>query len=331
MPDLKKILFIRFSSIGDIVLTTPLLRCLKTQLPEVEIHYLTKKKFEAVLLANPYIDYLHTVDEKVNEVIPLLKKEKFDHIVDLHKNFRSFGVRLKLLKPTSSFSKVNFKKWLLVQFKVDRLPRIHIVDRYFKSLNKFSIINDGEGLDYFIHKDDRLSLKDLPEKFGKGFIGIVIGGMHFTKILPVHKIIELIGKLKKPIILLGGSEDFSRGEEIREAANGLVLNYCGKFSLNKSASLVALAEKIVTNDTGLMHIAAAFNKEILSVWGNTVPSFGMYPYLPKKKPNKAHLFQVESLNCRPCSKIGFDKCPKSHFNCMNKQDVNKMARILNQP
>ncbi len=331
MPDLKKILFIRFSSIGDIVLTTPLIRCLKTQLPHVEIHYLTKKKFETVLAANPYIDCLHTIDEKVAEVIPLLRKENFDQIIDLHKNFRSYGVRLQLLKPTSSFSKLNFKKWMLVHLKIDRLPKIHIVDRYFKSLSKFSIKNDGEGLDYFIREDDQLSLTNLPEKYRNGFIGVVIGGMHFTKILPSVKLIELIKKIEKPVILLGGPEDINRGEEIRMAVNGPVLNYCGKYSLNQSASLVSLAEKIVTNDTGLMHIAAAFNKEILSVWGNTIPDFGMYPYLPEKNPKKSHLFQVEGLSCRPCSKIGYNECPKSHFDCMNKQDVNKMAKILNQP
>lgn len=330
MPDLKKILFIRFSSIGDIVLTTPLIRCLKKQLPEVEIHYLTKKKFKPVLSANPYIDYLHCIDEKIDEILPLLKKEKFDHIVDLHKNFRSFGIRFQLRKSSSSFSKVNFRKWLLVQLKINRLPEIHIVDRYFKSLEKFSIKNDGKGLDYFIPKEDQFSLNDLPEKYRNGFIGIVIGGMHYTKILPVYKLIELIGKLEKPIILLGGTEDFERGEEIAKAVDASVLNYCGKFSLSKSASIVSMAKKIVTNDTGLMHIAAAFNKEIVSAWGNTVPAFGMYPYLPEKNKNKSHIFEVAKLTCRPCSKIGYKKCPKSHFNCMKNQDVNKMANILNQ-
>ncbi len=330
MRELKKILFIRFSSIGDIVLTTPLLRCLKTQLPEVEIHYLTKKKFETVLLANPYIDHLHTIEDRIDEVIPLLKSENFNHIVDLHKNFRSYGIRLKLMKPTSSFSKLNFRKWLLVKLKTDRLPKQHIVERYFKSLEKFSIKNDGKGLDYFISEKDQLSLQDLPEFYRDGFIGIVIGGMHFTKILPARKVIELIKKIKKPCILLGGSDDFGRGEEIKSKADRPVLNTCGNYSLNQSASLINLAEKIVTNDTGLMHIAAAFNKEILLVWGNTVPAFGMHPYLPERSTVKSHHFEMENLNCRPCSKIGFSKCPESHFNCMNNQDVDKMAQVINQ-
>jgi len=327
---LKKILIIRFSSIGDVVLTTPILRCLKTQIPNVEIHYLTKKKFESILSANPYIDHLHTINQKIAEVLPSLKKEKFDRVIDLHKNFRSFGIRLSLRRPSSGFSKTNFRKWLMVRFKINRLPEYHIVDRYFKAIEKLSVKNDGKGLDYFIHEDDRLSLNDLPEIFREGFIGIVIGGMHFTKILPADRIIELIKKLEKPVVLMGGPEDFHCGESIIAATEAPVLNSCGMYSLNQLASLISLADKIVTNDTGLMHIAAAFEKEIISVWGNTIPEFGMYPYLPIGAGQKTHLFQVDNLNCRPCSKIGFDKCPKTHFNCMNKQDVNEMAKILNQ-
>lgn len=218
----------------------------------------------------------------------------------------------------------------MVKFKINKLPDYHIVDRYFKAIEKLTVKNDGKGLDYFIHEDDRLSLIDLPEIFRDGFIGIVIGGMHFTKILPADKVIELIKKLEKPVVLMGGPEDFQRGETIAEATEAPVLNSCGLYSLNQSASLVFLADKIVTNDTGLMHMAAAFRKEIISVWGNTIPGFGMHPYLPKDSSRKSYIFQVENLDCRPCSKIGYDRCPKTHFNCMNKQDVDEMAKILNQ-
>ena len=326
---MKKILVIRFSSIGDIVLTTPLLRCLKTQLPDTEIHYLTKQKFKSVLSANPYIDFIHTIDDHLSEVIPQLKNENFDHIIDLHKNFRSMGIRLRLRKPVSSFSKINFRKWLMVHLKINCLPDIHIVDRYFDSLKHFHVKNDGNGLDYFIQENERLSFVDLPKSYRNGFVGVVIGGMHETKMLPADKVIGLINQINKPVILLGGHNDFEKGEAIVEAAQGKVLNSCGQFSLNQSASIVSLADKIVSNDTGLMHIAAAYNKEIISVWGNTIPEFGMYPYLKKDESLKSHIFQVEGLKCRPCSKIGYKKCPKSHFDCMNNQDVDEMAKIVN--
>ncbi len=326
MPDLKKILIIRFSSIGDIVLTTPLIRCLKTQIQECEVHYLTKCKHKSILAKNPYIDRVHCFDKNIGDITQELQDEKFDHIIDLHKNLRSMILRRKLKLPVTSFSKLNFKKWLIVRFGFNFLPKIHIVDRYLNAVRNFGIENDGKGLDYFIEKSDQVS--DLPTEFKAGYIGMVIGGMHTTKILPEDKVLDLINALNKPIVLLGGSEDFLRGERIKEATKEIIFNACGKYSLNQSAFLVSKADKIVTNDTGLMHIAAAFKKEIISVWGNTAPEFGMYPYLPQKLIDKSHIVQV-NLACRPCSKIGYNKCPEIHFNCMRKIDIVEMANVLN--
>ncbi len=122
------------------------------------------------------------------------------------------------------------------------------------------------------------------------------------------------------MILLGGKEDFEKGEQIQSAVGSrqsAILNACGKYNLNQSASLVKQAKKIITHDTGLMHIAAAFKKEIISVWGNTIPEFGMYPYYGKSQVLSLKS-QVPNLSCRPCSKLGFSECPKKHFKCMNE-------------
>jgi ADP-heptose:LPS heptosyltransferase len=92
--------------------------------------------------------------------------------------------------------------------------------------------------------------------------------------------------------------------------------------------VVEKAAVVLTHDTGLMHIAAAFKRPIVSVWGNTVPQFGMTPYYGDVKvPNK--LFEVSGLSCRPCSKIGFETCPKKHFRCMTQQDEAAIARAIN--
>jgi len=323
---LRKILIIRFSSIGDIVLTTPVIRCLKNQLPESEIHFLTKKQFLPVIFANPYIDKSFAISEKIEEVLPELKNEKYDHIVDLHKNFRSKGIIFNLKKPTSSFSKINIKKWLIVNFKINRLPDIHIVDRYFRSVERLGVKNDSEGLDYFIPKKDEVNLKEFPEQFQNGYAGWVIGGKHQTKIYPEEKIIEVCEKIQKPVILLGGKEDFEKGERIRNTIGERIFNSCGNYNINQSASLVKQADKIITNDTGLMHIAAAFRKEIISLWGNTIPEFGMSPYIPNDEVN-AHVLEVKNLSCRPCSKLGYKSCPKKHFYCMMKIDVKELIRL----
>lgn len=324
---MKKNLIIRFSSIGDIVLTTPVIRCLKNQIPDAEIHYLTKEQFLPVLEANPYIDKIFSINDKIAEVLPDLKNESFDHIVDLHKNFRSKGIIFNLRKPVASFSKVNFKKWLVVNLKINKLPPVHIVDRYFQAVEKLGVKNDGKGLDYFIPEKDEVDLKTIPQLFQNGYIGWVIGGMHYTKMFPEEKIIEACLRINKPIVLLGGKSDFEKGERIRNITGEKVFNACGKYSINQSASLVKQADKIITNDTGLMHIAAAFRKEIISLWGNTIPEFGMYPYMPGDE-NKSHILEVKNLSCRPCSKLGYTACPKKHFDCMKRIDVEELIRLF---
>ncbi|MCX6245128.1 MAG: glycosyltransferase family 9 protein [Bacteroidetes bacterium] len=327
---MKKILIIRLSSIGDIVLTTPVVRCLKTRVPEAEIHYLTKKQNQPLLQSNPYIDKVWLYDKNFSELLPRLRAEKFDFIADLHKNFRSRHVRMKLRKPSGTFSKLNLRKWIIVNFKVDRLPEISIVDRYFEAVRRLGVTNDGKGLDYFIPSEEEVDMSLLPPEFSTGFVAFVIGGKHTTKILPEEKVAEIIAGANKPVVLLGGMEDMERAGRITASAGKNVFNACGKLTINQSASLIRQSAQVVTNDTGLMHIAAAFGKKILSVWGNTIPEFGMYPYLDGKPETGSEIFEVKGLRCRPCSKIGFEKCPKGHFLCMNDQDAGAIIRSLNR-
>jgi len=317
---LKKLLIIRFSSIGDIILTTPVIRCVKQQLSGAEIHFLTKQQNLPLLEANPYIDKLYSISEKIDEIIPELKKENYDQVIDLHKNFRSKGVILKLQKPSTSFNKINIEKWLIVNLKINRLPKIHIVDRCFQAVEKLDVKNDNLGLDYFIPSKDQVNIKSLPDSHQAGFIGWVIGAKFNTKVYPEEKIIEACKRTDKPIVLLGGLEDAEKGERIKNEVGDTIYNSCGKLNINQSASLIKQAEKIITNDTGLMHIAAAFKKEIISLWGNTIPEFGMFPYMPGNE-NQSHIFEVKGLSCRPCSKLGYKKCPKGHFKCMNELEI----------
>ena len=314
---IRKILIIRFSSIGDIVLTTPVVRCLKKQLA-VEIHYLTKRAYLPLLEANPYLSKIFTIEKKVAEALPMLKHERYDCIIDLHKNLRSLQVRLALGVKVFAFQKLNFEKWLLVHFKINRLPKSHIADRYLAAVAPLGVQNDGQGLDYFL-PDRQLSI-DIPQS---PYVAFAIGAAHQTKRLPAVKIIEICRRLELPVILLGGKEEATEGVAIARASGPHVLNFCGKLSLHESAAVIRSAAKVITHDTGMMHIAAAFQKEILSVWGNTAPTFGMYPYFGKAR-NKNSTFEVKNLPCRPCSKIGFDRCPKGHFRCMNDIETEKI-------
>jgi ADP-heptose:LPS heptosyltransferase len=207
---------------------------------------------------------------------------------------------------------------------------VHIVDRYMETVKTLSVKNDGAGLDYFIPKEEETKASDIPAGHQMGYIGIVIGATYATKRLPPEKLQELCSAIHYPIILLGGPEDKALGEQLAQANEaGRVYNACGKFTLNESASLVRNARLIISHDTGLMHIAAAFKKPILSVWGNTVPAFGMTPYYGDRflqhNPRPFDVFEVNGLSCRPCSKLGYAKCPKGHFKCMRQQDVVGMA------
>lgn len=325
-----KILVIRFSSIGDIVLTTPVLRCLKTQLPDVEVHFLTKPVFATILEANPYVAKIWHLEKDWKGMVHKLKKEQYDLIVDLHHNLRTLRLKYSLFPVRSvSFKKLNWQKWLLTQFKKNILPPVHIVDRYLDTVHFLGVHKDGKGLDYFLPENTAF---DLSEKLfplhSKGYIGIVIGASYETKKLPKEKLIELCAAVTDPVVLLGGKEDREMGEILRQLDTGRIYNACGIFSLNESAFLVKNAKAVVTHDTGLMHIAAAFDKPVISVWGNTVPAFGMYPYYGDKNIFNRE-FEVAGLSCRPCSKIGFHHCPQKHFRCMRDQDVDAIAKITN--
>lgn len=316
-----KVLIVRFSSIGDIVLTTPVIRCLKEQLEgEVILHYLTKKAYVPLLEANPHLDKIHSIEKSTNEVIADLEAEDFDYIIDLHKNLRSSRIKKKLKGLSFSFEKLNWEKWLLVNFKVNRLPNIHIVDRYLATCKALGIKNDSKGLDYFFPSDFQFKpTKDLPEKYDC----LVLGANHATKKIPEVKLKEVIQHNYNPIVLIGGKEDQPLGEELQKAHSGKVYNYAGHCNLHESAWLIKNAERIITPDTGMMHIAAALNKPILSVWGNTVPEFGMYPYYAKGEESKRQILENKNLSCRPCSKIGYQKCPKGHFKCMMDLDFSE--------
>lgn len=310
------------------MLTTPVVRCLKEQLRGAEIHFLTKMQNGPILTANPHIDKIWLYDHNFSDLIPQLKSQEFNFIVDLHKNYRSAVVKRQLGVKAASFPKLNIRKWLAVNFKMNVLPDVHIVDRYFKSTALLKIGNDGQGLDYFIPAEDEVSLMGLPETHRQGFIAVVIGGKHNTKIFPNEKVAEVCNKLSRPVVLLGGPEDRERGEQISRLTGNFVHNSCGLYNINQSASLIKQAGAVLTNDTGLMHVAAAFNKPIVSVWGNTIPAFGMYPYLPGKSKSNSLIAEAKGLSCRPCSKLGFSECPKKHFNCMEQIDIGPIIEFL---
>ena len=327
---MPKYLIIRFSSIGDIVLTTPVIRCLKKQTGG-EVHFLTKKSFKSILEHNPYIDKLYTIDEKVGEVIQDLKGEKYDAIIDLHKNIRTQQIKFRLSAKSYAFDKINWQKWQMVNLKKDVLPNLHIVDRYLKTVESLGVENDGKGLDYFLPPDEDYIQQSITFKireldFQKPYVVFAIGAAHKTKV-PTQKMIEEISKqIEGLVVFVGGPAEKAIGDFIAVNTPNII-NTAGTTTIHESAFLIKKAQKVITPDTGMMHVAAAFQKEVISLWGNTIPEFGMAPYLTDSQGSK--VFEVKDLPCRPCSKIGYEKCPKGHFKCMNDQNLEAIIQTIN--
>jgi len=325
-----KFLVIRLSSIGDIVLASPVLRCLKTQLVTAEVHFLSKKKFRAVTEANPYIDKFFYYDEDLDETINELKQEDYDYVIDLHQNFRSYKIKKALGKPSHTIDKLNIEKLLLTKVHINIMPGIHITKRSLKTVAPFGIVDDGLGLDYFIPEKDRVAEADIPTSHLAGYIAMVIGASYPTKKLPVYKLKELCSKIDHPIILIGGKEDQEEGAAVAEMDPGKIYNACGKFNLNESADLVRRSKLVISHDTGLQYIACAFNKPVLAIWGSTSPKLDVEPYYGERflSTQQTPMYEniiVPGLSCQPCSKYGNNKCPRGHFRCMKDQDTELIA------
>lgn len=328
-----KVLIIRFSSIGDIVLTTPVIRGLKEQ-AGAEVHYLTKKGYAGILKANPMVDKVYTLTDDYAALLKEMKLEQYDYVIDLHNNLRSLRAKMSLGGKNYSFNKINTEKWLMVNLKWDKLPDKHIVHRYMETLTSLGVSYDGKGLDYFIPEEDEVVMSNflignvlLEDRQAPAYIALVIGAAHATKRMPEEKIIELCKAIQQPVVLLGGPGEAEQGRQIADAAGGHVFNTCGMFSLHQSASVVKQASKVITHDTGMMHIAAAFSKPIISIWGNTIPAFGMYPFYPDGMDQNTTI-EIEELSCRPCSKIGYQECPKGHFRCMKDIGVGEIVEAV---
>lgn len=277
---------------------------------------LVKEKFSEVLTSNPHIAKVWTIKHSTSEIIEELQRESFDLIIDLHHNIRSMMLSWRLKKPSIRFNKLNLEKWLMTTFKINRLPQKHLVDRYFESLHKLGIKNDGLGLDFFLNEDDSVidSTFKIPEVYAIG----VLGATYFTKQIPRNKWQEIIRAVNIPIVLLGGTKEEKMGNLLSDEFSDQVIDCTGKLSIAQSAALIKNSEMVITPDTGMMHIAAAMRKPIHIIWGNTIPQFGMYPYFGNQV-GMVRSHEVLGLTCRPCSKLGYPTCPKRHFDCMQKQ------------
>lgn len=288
-------------------------------MPGVAVHFITKSQFKYIYDGNPYLDKLLLLKKSLNQTIAEIKSENYDCIIDLHSNVRTSIIKLRTGIKAYTYNKQTIRKWLSLKLRKQLVPPVHLVDRYLKAAAPLGIVNDNKPIDYFIKSNHQLS-ELLPVTHQNGYIAFIIGAAHFTKRMPNEKIASLCSKIKQPIVLLGGNDVKENGMYVAQQAGENVYNACGATNLDESVFLVSKAKAVIGFDTGLTHIAEAFNKPIASIWGSTVPALlGVQPY----KIDKSLLAGVD-INCRPCSKYGLPKCPKGHFKCMyniNEEEI----------
>ena len=305
MSNKPKILVIRLSAMGDIVLTTPVIRALNQQL-KAKIDFLTKPQYVSLLEGNTYINRIFSLNDKVD----FLQKNKYDYVVDLQNNLRSWKIRNKIQTKSFVFNKKSLRRYLLIYFGIDLLKN-HVVDRYFATVASLNVVNDNQGLDFNVSS----SIK--PEfNTSQSYIAWCIGGTHNPKKLSAKQITQVVSKLKIPVVLLGGNNDLDIAEEIiNNVECKSVYNFCGKLSVQESSYLIKKSKMLLTNDTGMMHIASALKMPIISFWGCTKPSLGFTPYMTDPSSIKI----ISKRSAKPCSKHG-RHCKYGKNGCIKEID-----------
>lgn len=302
---LNKVLIIRFSSLGDVLLTTPLIRTLKKQYPHLIINYLVKPAYMDVLAGNPYLNEIIVFNkDNSDEISSSIKKDNYDIIIDLQNNLRTRILTLKLGIPVKRFNKRTLSKFLLVKFKINLLKDAQQIPVRYSQAAGISL--DDEGLNYF-------APESLHKNSNEKIIGFAPGSKHFTKRWTPEYFIELGRKLNEDgykVLLLGGKDDKEICENI---SNDLmnVENCCNDNNLEFTFNNMKRCQVIVCNDSGLMHTACAANVPVVALFGSTVKEFGFTPYR-----NKNLILENNLLSCRPCSHIGRSECPEGHFKCL---------------
>ena len=331
-----RILIVRLSSLGDILLSTPLIRSIKKMFPHVKIDYLLREEYKDVLINNPYINKLFLFKRNDSNYIPdELSSNSYDLVIDLQNNFRSAGIRKKLKTSNlKTFNKRTLDKLLLVNFKINRLKDSgQIPERYAESVDGFNL--DGDGLDLFTG-NETASINGRE----KDYIGFAPGSRHFTKTWPEDYYINLGKKLNdegKTTVLFGGKEDKKVCGKISKSIPGSI-DFSNDNNLLFTAVNMKECKAVVCNDSGLMHTACAIKVPVLAFFGSTVREFGFTPYRNKNfKPGAyqplAEILENKTLSCRPCTHIGRNNCPKKHFKCMLELTpeiaFNKLIELIN--
>lgn len=313
MAEVKKILIIRLSSFGDVVLAFPLINLIKNKIPGAHISFLVKEKYSGLVELNPKVDeVIKLTESNENEIKKSITSSGYDIVIDLQNNPRSRLMTIGM-NNVYRFKKNNFKKFLLVKFKINKLQDSEpVYKRYIRSVEEPLNISESEM--GFTSSELNYAKKNTESDY----IVIAPSSRHFTKTYPKEKFVEYI--LSKPndkFVLVGdiSDTDMSICSYIKEHTANSV-NLCGQLSYGELAGLIAESNHIICNDSGILHLAEALDKKVTAIFGSTVKEFGFFPQL-----EGSVIHEVDGLKCRPCSHIGLPECPLGHFKCMIENKI----------
>jgi len=344
MRDLQNILIIRFSSLGDIVLASPLIRTLRATYPNARIDFLVKSEFAPILQHNPHLSSiieLKTSDrDELKEFKKTLHSVRYDAIIDIHNNLRSRYLRL--LSGARFVRVVNKRvvaRWMLIHFKKNFYRNIvSVADRYMETVKGFGVHDDGEGLEVFFPEDAKTTVASLMSKFKleryDQVIGFAPGARHFTKRWLPERFVELGVRLastgRRKIFVFGAKEESEYCGDIAQMINSrcnasVAENLAGAISLLETPPALDYCHTIISNDTGLMHLAVARKRRVIAIFGSTVQEFGFFP-----QGTEHNVIERADVPCRPCTHIGQASCPQGHFRCMKDITVNEVFTAAEQ-
>ena len=336
MPAVSKILVFRLSSIGDIVLTTALLRCLRNTFPDAQIDFVVKKQFVDILRCVPFVSNVIELDSKkgfaeLRAIRNRLKNEQYDVALDIHKNWRSMFVCNTIgSKQVFRFNKHVFRRWVLTTFHKDIYKEVRPVYlRFIDAAQQIGVVPDGKYTELVVPEQLSESMKDIFVQanlsFEKRIIALCPGASFSNKQWQVEKFQQLakrvVAEFDAQVILLGGKKELEMCETIANESGAV--SFAGKFDLSQSIAALSMVSLTVANDTGMLHVSEALGVPVVGIYGPTARQFGYFPILPQSK-----VAQIENLSCRPCTKMGMNHCPKKHFACMNDISVEMVLALM---
>ncbi|NOR46048.1 MAG: hypothetical protein GQ534_10735 [Candidatus Delongbacteria bacterium] len=329
-----KILILRFSSLGDILLATPVLDVLKDKYPDCEIDWVVNSKFAEVLITNPRLNRVLTFKDKngLENIREDIRKTKYDLIFDLHQNSNTYYLT-RFQKNVYRYNKRIFDRSMLVFLKKKYKEILPVTQMYFKALNKAGIETPDEWtLRYGLVKSFQLSTINEYNLHNFNYITIAPGASYATKMWPKEYFKELVEKISfnkninRKVVLVGlGEDDEKVAEFITKGNEFSCINLVGKLDLQETATILKYSDLVISNDSGPLHLAECFKKKIVAIFGSTTEELGFFPY-----STDYVVVENKGLSCRPCTHFGKKKCPKKHFKCMMDISADDVYReVLN--